>query len=176
MARQVSPTDATEKADRKKNELPTEELNPALPKLETSSVVPSIKVSPDMLHFGQCPVNHRRDIVLRITNSSPPNTSVEFEIPRVSHMRVHPMKGKLAAGQSTNVVVSFMPKALGKYNQDISINQGNSQYSHTLHCYGEAPVLGEKPVPVKGLERTGRDFDPEYIYVNQDMNASLSHA
>lgn len=169
MARQVSPTDATEKADRKKNELPTEELNPALPKLETSSVVPSIKVSPDMLHFGQCPVNHRRDIVLRITNSSPPNTSVEFEIPRVSHMRVHPMKGKLAAGQSTNVVVSFMPKALGKYNQDISIKYGNSQYSHTLHCYGEAPVLGEKPVPVKGLERTGRDFDPEYIYVNQEQ-------
>ena len=25
----------------------------------------------------------------------------------------------------------------------------------------EAPVLGEKVVPVKGLERTGRDFDPE---------------
>ena len=27
-------------------------------------------------------------------------------------------------------------------------------------CF-QAPVLGEKNVPVKGLERTGRDFDPE---------------
>eukprot|EP00437_Effrenium_voratum_P048369 CAMPEP_0181539342 /NCGR_PEP_ID=MMETSP1110-20121109/76325_1 /TAXON_ID=174948 /ORGANISM="Symbiodinium sp., Strain CCMP421" /LENGTH=362 /DNA_ID=CAMNT_0023670957 /DNA_START=20 /DNA_END=1105 /DNA_ORIENTATION=+ len=38
-----------------------------------------------------------------------------------------------------------------------------------MRCVGEAPVLGEKAVPVKGLERTGRDFDPEHIYVNQDQ-------
>ena len=29
----------------------------------------------------------------------------------VPHMRVHPMRGKLAPAQNTNVVVSFMPKA-----------------------------------------------------------------
>lgn len=172
MRGQSSPTETMEKADRhgKRNEVPTEDFNPALPKLESSEkVVPSIKVSPDMLHFGQCPVNQRRDIVLRITNSSPQNTPIEFEIPRVPHMRVHPMRGKLAPAQNTNVVVSFMPKAPGKYNQDLCIKYGNSQYSHTMHCYGEAPVIGEKPVPVKGLERTGRDFDPEYVYVNQDQ-------
>ena len=33
-------------------------------------------------------------------------------------------------------------------------------HSSTLRQH-QAPVIGEKPVPVKGLERTGRDFDPE---------------
>ena len=38
---------------------------------------------------------------------------------------------------------------------------GLSQSQSSALCQNQAPVIGEKPVPVKGLERTGRDFDPE---------------
>ena len=31
-----------------------------------------------------------------------------------------------------------------------------------LNCFGEAPVVAEKALQVKGLEKTGRDFEPEY--------------
>ncbi|CAE7358857.1 CFAP47 [Symbiodinium natans] len=147
----------------------SEELNLALPlKLLGTAVLPALKVSPDMLQFGQCPVNHRRDIVLRITNAAQ-SMPLDFEIPRVPHMSIQPMKGKLAPLQNTNVVVSFTPKALGKFAQDLIIKYCSNLYSHTMRCFGEAPVLGEKVVPVKGLERTGRDFDPEHVYVNQDQ-------
>ena len=38
----------------------------------------------------------------------------------------------------------------------------------------QAPVLGEKPVAVKGLERTGRDFDPEPL--GQQTQSSWHHS
>ncbi|CAE8600907.1 unnamed protein product, partial [Polarella glacialis] len=61
-----------------------------------------------------------------------------------------------------------MPKALGKFTQDLIINYCSNLYSHTMRCYAEAPMIGEKSIPVKGLERTGRDFDPEHNFVNQE--------
>lgn len=36
----------------------------------------------------------------------------------------------------------------------------------------KAPTIGDKPVPVKGLERTGRDFDPEPLGEDK-MNAKV---
>eukprot|EP00931_Biecheleriopsis_adriatica_P036216 TRINITY_DN2086_c0_g1_i7.p1 TRINITY_DN2086_c0_g1~~TRINITY_DN2086_c0_g1_i7.p1 ORF type:complete len:2928 (-),score=554.29 TRINITY_DN2086_c0_g1_i7:9-8792(-) len=146
----------------------SEELNLVLPvKLTGNAVLPALKVSPEMLQFGHCPVNHRRDVVLRITNSAQ-NMPLDFEIPRVPHMTIQPMKGRLAPMQNMNVVVSFTPKSLGKFTQDLVIKYCSNLYSHTMRCSAEAPVIGEKKIPVKGLERTGRDFDPEHQFVNQD--------
>mmetsp|Transcript_76352 Transcript_76352/g.221693 ORF Transcript_76352/g.221693 Transcript_76352/m.221693 type:complete len:2886 (+) Transcript_76352:129-8786(+) len=146
----------------------SEELSLTLPiQLVGKALRPALQVSPDMLQFGHCKVNHRRDIVLRITNRQEA-MPLDFEIPRVPHMTINPAKGKLAPRQNMNIVVSFMPKALGKFNQDLVIKYCNNLYDHVMRCYGEAPVIGEKPIPVKGLERTGRDFDPEHVYVNQE--------
>lgn len=146
----------------------SEELNLTLPiRLVGRAVLPALKVLPDMLQFGHCHVNHRRDIVLRITNNQE-NMPLDFEIPRVPHMNINPAKGTLAPLQNMSIVVAFMPKALGKFNQDLVIKYCNNQYSHVMRCYGEAPLIGEKSIPVKGLERTGRDFDPEHHFVNQE--------
>ena len=38
----------------------------------------------------------------------------------------------------------------------------------------KAPTIGEKPVPVKGLERTGRDFDPEPLGERDRMQSWLN--
>lgn len=149
----------------------SEELSLTLPiQLIGKAVLPALQVSPDMLQFGHCKVNHRRDIVLRITNKQK-MMPLDFEIPRVPHMSVNPAKGRLAPQQIENVTVSFTPKALGKFNQDLVIKYCNNMYSHVMRCYGEAPVIGEKAIPVKGLERTGRDFDPEHVFVNQESLA-----
>eukprot|EP00929_Paragymnodinium_shiwhaense_P088700 TRINITY_DN49010_c0_g1_i1.p1 TRINITY_DN49010_c0_g1~~TRINITY_DN49010_c0_g1_i1.p1 ORF type:complete len:2929 (-),score=783.00 TRINITY_DN49010_c0_g1_i1:108-8894(-) len=135
--------------------------------LAGKALLPALRVSPDHLQFGQCPVNQRRDVVLRLTNSSE-TMALDFNIPRTPHMEIHPMHGRLTPLQNQNVVVSFTPKALGKFNQDLVIKYCNNLYTYTLRCYGEAPIIGEKKVPVKGLERTGRDFDPEHHFVNPE--------
>lgn len=146
----------------------SEELGLALPiKLQAKALRPSLKVSPDLLQFGHCKVNHRRDIVLRITNSQQ-SMPLDFEIPRCPYMSINPSKGKLAPLQNMNVIVSYTPKALGKFTQDLVIKYCNNMYSHVMRCYGEAPLIGEKTIPVQGLERTGRDFDPEHVFVNKD--------
>ena len=146
----------------------SEDLGLTLPvALTGKALLPALKVSPDMLQFGHCHANERRDIVMRITNRSEV-MPLDFEIPRVPHMGISPSKGYLAPKQNISVVVSYMPKALGKFNEDLTIKYCNNLYTHTMRCYGDAPAIGEKKIPVKGLERTGRDFDAEHNFVNQD--------
>jgi hypothetical protein len=136
-------------------------------KVSGEALLPALRVSPDHLQFGECPVNQRKDIVLRLTNSSQKMT-LNYSIPRVPHMEINPMAGYLQPLQNQNVIVSFTPKALGKNNQDLVIKYCNDLYSHTMRIYANAPIIGEKKPPVKGLERTGRDFDPEHDFVDLD--------
>jgi hypothetical protein len=146
----------------------SEELGMTIPiRLRGKALRPALKVVPDLLQFGECPVNKRRDIVLRLTNAQE-QMALDFEIPRVPHMDIRPMKGKLAALQNQNIVISYMPKALGKLDQVMTIQYCKGLYSHSLRCYGTAPVIGEKSVPVRGVDKTGRDFEPEHSFVNPD--------
>lgn len=151
----------------------SEDLNNTMAlRLTGRAVVPALKVSPDTLDFGECAVNQRRDIVLRLTNSALPQmnppATLDFSIPRVPHMEINPMKGRLAPQQNQNVIISFTPKALGRHNQDLVIKYCNELYSHRMSMYAAAPVIGEKKVAVKGLEKTGRNFDPEHSFVQPD--------
>jgi hypothetical protein len=151
-------------------EINSEELGILIPiKLAGEALLPSLRVLPDHLQFGECPVNQRKDIVLRLTNFSK-KMSLNYSIPRIPHMEINPMAGTLSpsvSGSSTQqVIVSFTPKALGKCNQDLVIKYCNDLYTHTMRCYADAPIIGEKKPPNKGLERTGRDFDPEHDFVN----------
>mmetsp|Transcript_20679 Transcript_20679/g.39293 ORF Transcript_20679/g.39293 Transcript_20679/m.39293 type:complete len:2902 (+) Transcript_20679:155-8860(+) len=146
----------------------SEELGATLPlRLAGKALRPALRVSPDLLQFGECPVNQRRDIVLRLSNMQE-NLPLDFNIPRVPHMDIRPMKGRLAPLQNQNIVVAFMPKTLGKFDQMLVIKCCKDLYSHSVRCYGEAPIIGEKKIPVKGVDKTGRDFDPEYNYVNPE--------
>jgi hypothetical protein len=146
----------------------SEELNMTIPlRLLGKALRPALKVVPDLLQFGECPVNQRRDIVMRLTNSQEAMT-LDFEIPRVPHMDIRPMKGKLAPLQNQNIVVTYMPKALGKLDEIMKINYCKNLYSHSLRVYGHAPMIGEKKVQVKGVDKTGRDFEPEHSFVNPD--------
>jgi hypothetical protein len=72
--------------------------------------------------------------------------------------------------------VSFTPKNLGKFTQTVVIEYCGGLYQHILKCYGHAPVVGEKTAPVKGLEKTGKDFAPDNKYVNpESMTLGMPH-
>lgn len=149
-------------------EITCEELSLTLPvKLTGEALLPAMRVSPDHLQFGECAVNRRKDIVLRLTNTSS-KMPLDYNIPRVPHMEINPMHGRLTPLQNQNVIVSFTPKALGKCNQDLVIKYCNNLYMHTMRVYAHAPIIGEKKPPVKGLERAGRDFDAEHDFVNPE--------
>lgn len=135
--------------------------------LAAEAILPALRVSPDMLQFGQCQVNQRRDIVLRITNLAD-SMPLDFEIPTVPHMAVKPAKGRLSPQQNMNVIVSYMPKSLGRLKQDLQIKYCGGMYRYSIAAMGEAPTIGEKAIPARGLERTGRDFDPEHCFVDPE--------
>jgi hypothetical protein len=155
----------------------SEELgqNPISITLTGRALVPALKVKPDPLQFGECPVNDRRDVVVTLHNAQE-DMPLDFSIPRVPHISVEPNSGKLAPLQNQTVVVSFTPKNLGKFTQTVVVEYCNGLYKHLLKCYGHAPVVGEKTAPVKGLEKTGKDFAPENKYVNpESMSLGMPH-
>jgi hypothetical protein len=137
----------------------SEELgqNPISITLTGRALVPALKVKPDPLQFGECPVNDRRDVVVTLHNAQE-DMPLDFSIPRVPHISVEPNSGKLAPLQNQTVVVSFTPKNLGKFTQTVVVEYCNGLYKHLLKCYGHAPVVGEKTAPVKGLEKNWQGF------------------
>merc|ERR1719281_852757 len=50
----------------------------------------------------------------------------------------------------------------------LKINYCKNLYSHSMRVFATAPMIGEKKVPVKGVDKTGRDFEPEHCFVNPD--------
>jgi hypothetical protein len=139
------------------------------------AIRPALRMKPDVLYFGECPVNERRDIVVSLHNSHR-LASLDWNIPRVPHMHVEPSSGNLAPQQRQDVIVTYLPKQLGHFEAQLQLQHCHQLYSLPLSCFGEAPVIAEKQLTAKGLEKTGRDFEPVYQYVTPNsMQLGIPH-
>merc|ERR1719399_485822 len=156
--------------------LECDELGQAISlRMKGVAIRPSLHIKPDVLYFGECPVNERRDIVVSLHNGHR-SSSLDWSIPRVPHLHVEPSSGNLAPQQRADVVVTYLPKQLGHFQAQLTLYHCHGLYSLPLDCFGEAPVIAEKALAVKGLEKTGRDFEPEYQYVKpQSMQLGIPH-
>ncbi|CAD7959898.1 unnamed protein product [Amoebophrya sp. A25] len=133
--------------------------------LHSKAIVPSLKADPAALQFGLCETNDRRDVVMKLENTHDV-LPVNFSIPVIPNYRVSPETGVLLPRQVAQIMVSFLPKQLGVFNQRLEILYNNEQYSMSVYLHGESAKMGYKRKPVKGLEKVGADFEPPYHYVN----------
>ena len=88
--------------------------------VSSKALVPAIRSSPDSLNFGRCPVGERKDVVLTLKNTHA-QLPVNFSIPQTPNYRCEPAKGTLLPLQNAQIIVSFIPKQLGTFNQTIKI-------------------------------------------------------
>ena len=78
------------------------------------AMYPDIKINKQLLNFGECPCNERRDMVLTVKNKNK-DLILDFSFSKVAHIKAVPLKGKLFPDSEHNINISFEPKSLGMF-------------------------------------------------------------
>ena len=124
-----------------------------------------MKLDPDSIQFGDCPIGERRDVVLTMRNAHD-LLPLTFVIPHLPNYRAEPNKGTLMPLETGQVIVTFMPKHMGNFEAILKIMYCDQLYTYPLYLFGECHKNGVPEVRPKGLEKIAADFEPNYNYVN----------
>ena len=136
------------------------------------AMYPDIKLNKQLLFFGECPQNERRDMVLTIKNRNK-DMSLDFSFSKVAHFKAMPVKGKLLADGEHNITISFEPKSFGMFKQDMQLEVLNGTYKIPIRLEGNCRALGQKTKGVRGPAATVQDFEVDAAKID-DMLAAQS--
>jgi hypothetical protein len=136
------------------------------------TMYPDLKINKQLLVFGECPCNERRDMTLTIKNKNK-DLILDFNFSKVAHFKAVPSKGKLFPDSEHNINVSFEPKSLGMFKQEIQLEILNGLYKLPIKLEGNSRALGQKAKGVRGPAAKTSDFEPE-INLIDDEHAALT--
>ena len=88
--------------------------------LAGKAVVANVRIDASTFDFGDCPVHDRRDILTTITNDGA-DLVAHWSIPRIAQFCFKPSRGALQPGQSQNILVSYNPTQLGRFNKECEV-------------------------------------------------------
>jgi hypothetical protein len=123
-----------------------------------------VTLSPNVLKFGSCPANDRRDILVELTNNSV--SAVPFSFSTHAQYRVSPQEGVLDPHQSRTVIATFHPGQLGVFKATLKMSISNGLQVLELAVSGEANETGLRKTLVGGLHASPQDFQDNYKFVN----------
>ena len=129
-----------------------------------AACLPNYTLSPSLLHFGQCAVYERRDILVTFTNLSKVSMNLEFN--EVAHFKISPTKCHVPGGEAKTFVASFMPTQLGKFKNIFKLMIENGIAYADLRVIGETNSLGSKRTLIGGPETLPVDFKKYYHFVD----------
>lgn len=99
--------------------------------LDGHSVVPDLRLSRQTLQFAQpCRLNDHQDALVTLTNGNL-EMPVDFSVDKVPNFTVTPAAGRLAAGASRELLVTFSPKQQGAVHKTLRV-QAFKGAVHTL--------------------------------------------
>ena len=79
------------------------------------AVFPDIKISRQVIQFGECACHERKDYNLTIKNKNE-DLPMDFNFTKIAHFHAVPAKGKLLPGTEHSINISFEPKNFGVFN------------------------------------------------------------
>ncbi|OQR96965.1 hypothetical protein ACHHYP_12938 [Achlya hypogyna] len=132
-----------------------------------TAVMPQVAISPDSFDFGECPTGGRVDMLLNIKNQA--TLPVVYTLSKLAQFSVQPAKGRLDVLQSQNLVVSFVPAQLGRFQNafDLSIQGGSVHVA--IPVRGAATSVGPKRKEiVGGPGALPQDFRPKFNFVSHE--------
>mmetsp|Transcript_18627 Transcript_18627/g.36432 ORF Transcript_18627/g.36432 Transcript_18627/m.36432 type:complete len:3020 (+) Transcript_18627:106-9165(+) len=132
--------------------------------LQGQGVEPHISLSQTGFHFGECDVHERKDCLFTLTNRSE-DLPVSFKFSKIAQFTTNPVRGKLPPLQSMNILVSFIPRNLGKFRNMIKLILEHGIRSFELDVSGYANHTGSKQKLVGGTDKLPVDFKPKVKYM-----------
>mmetsp|Transcript_140642 Transcript_140642/g.244902 ORF Transcript_140642/g.244902 Transcript_140642/m.244902 type:complete len:2974 (-) Transcript_140642:636-9557(-) len=119
------------------------------------AIQPDVSFSDTVFRFGECDVNDYRDILLTISNNSS-ELPVELHINRVAHFHVSPSKGVLAPMKEMDLIVTYQPKQLGKFSNNLMCTLSGVKQMPLMVQGISSAVSASKPIG--GIDKVGEDF------------------
>lgn len=135
--------------------------------LQARALLPNIRISQNAVFFPQCPVNDRRDFLVKIENMND-ELPIDFYYSQVSQFSVDPTKGHLLPLQSKSFNFSFIPKNLGVFHSVLTLHFIKGAYKVPIHLYGKASGINDKIEIIRGPESTVKDFEPARKYISEN--------
>lgn len=102
---------------------------------------PDIKINRQTFQFGECPQNERRDMVLSIRNRSE-DLPLDFNFTKVAHFRATPARGKLLPDAEHTINISFEPKNLGQFSNEMQLEILKGIYKIPIKLQGSSNTVG----------------------------------
>ena len=133
---------------------------------------PDLKLNKQMLQFGECPTNGRRDFTLTIKNKNE-DLPLDFNFTKVANFKMEPSKGKLMPATKHTINVSFEPKSFGIFKNNVVLGFLKGSYSIPITLMGSSNSMQEKEKKLRGPLATKEDFEPKRSYLSdQDVEVA----
>lgn len=129
---------------------------------------PDVKISKQQLQFGECPSNDRRDFALTVTNKNE-DLPLDFAFSKTSCFKAMPARGKLLPGTPHTINISFEPKSLGHFHQEMVLDILNGIYKIPLKLSGYCNEVGQRKVGPRGPMARPEHFEPEKRLLDDDQ-------
>ncbi|KAF0687983.1 Aste57867_20364 [Aphanomyces stellatus] len=131
-----------------------------------TAVAPQVVATPDSFDFGECASGARVDMLLNIKNQA--TLPLTYSLDKLAHFAAHPAKGRLDVLQSQNIVISFVPAQLGRFQTTFHLDVQHGSVVIPIHVKGAATSVGTKKELVGGVDALPSDFHPKFNFVTAD--------
>ena len=106
----------------------------------------------------------RRDIMVSVKNASE-DMPVEFSINKVANFFAAPSRGRLMPGQSQNIIVTFKPSQMGRFQNVLHFVLAGNTLTVPLRLQGRCSTSAKKSAAKGGPSSMPEDFKPSYNFV-----------
>ena len=106
-------------------------------------------------------------MVLSIRNKSE-DLPLDFNFTKVAHFRATPARGKLLPDAEHSISISFEPKNLGQFSNEMQLEILKGVYKIPIQVQGNSNSVGTKGKVLRGPAAREKDFDPQSNHITDD--------
>lgn len=128
---------------------------------------PDLKLNKQMIQFGECPCNGRKDFTLSIKNKNE-DLPIDFNFTKAANFKIEPMKGKLMPSTKHTINVSFEPKSLGVFNSIVQLQFLKNAYQIPITLMGSSSTIQDKDKRIRGPLATKEDFEAQRNFISNE--------
>lgn len=110
---------------------------------------PEVKISKQVIQFGECPQKERKDYVLTIKNYNE-DLPIDFNFTKISHFHAVPARGKLLPGTEHSINISFEPNNFGVFNMQMDLELLGGIYKIPIKIMGSCNSMGQLSKGTRG--------------------------
>lgn len=125
--------------------------------MQATAILPQLVLDKTELNFWECPINEEKQILLKLSNIND-SLSIDYEFNKVFAFQISQPYGVIPPLSEKELIISFMPKNLGKYLDALILKYISGMYEIEIKVTGTSSSLGIKENKLRGVEATDDHF------------------